>query len=207
MITAMARQIPALRSFARLFGRPSTELSGRQFLLDLLPTGSVGAEIGVHQGDFSAVLLAHVKPSELHLVDPWQHEESETYKDAWYGGKASAGQVEMDERYQQTCDRFAEAMDDGQVRVHRGFSDVVLAGFADGYFDWIYIDGNHLYDFVKQDLHLAFQKTRPGGLITGDDYTEGGWWEGGVKRAVDEFVQVAPVQMVALQNRQFVLRR
>ncbi|MDX9873854.1 MAG: class I SAM-dependent methyltransferase [Spongiibacteraceae bacterium] len=199
-------QIPAIRNFARLFGKAPMQPSARQFLLDLIPADSVGAEIGVHKGDFSAELLAHVRPRELHLIDPWQHETSNIYRDAWYGGKASAGQLEMDERYQQTCDRFEEEMDDGRVIVHRGYSDEVLAGFSDDYFDWVYIDGNHLYEFVRQDLLLSLQKVRPGGMITGDDYTEGGWWEGGVKLAVDEFVREAPVELMALENRQFALR-
>jgi hypothetical protein len=48
-------------------------------------------------------------------------------------------------------------------------------------------------------------KTARGGYICGDDYTEGGWWHGGVQRAVDEFMQEYPVRLVTIVNRQFVL--
>ncbi|MDJ0634304.1 MAG: hypothetical protein QNJ34_14035 [Xenococcaceae cyanobacterium MO_188.B29] len=42
----------------------------RQFLLERLPKNSVGAEIGVHLGDFSEKILEIVKPNKLHLIDP-----------------------------------------------------------------------------------------------------------------------------------------
>ena len=42
--------------------------------------------------------------------------------------------------------------------------------------DWIYVDGNHLYEFVRADLELSLRKARRGGFITGDDYQDGGWW-------------------------------
>jgi hypothetical protein len=42
---------------------------------------SIGAEIGTHMGDFSHQILRTVAPAELHLIDPWKHETSETYKE------------------------------------------------------------------------------------------------------------------------------
>jgi len=45
------------------------------------------------------------------------------------------------------------------------------------------------------------------GYIASDDYTDGGWWQGGVVRAVDEFVETAPVELVLKRNRQYVPRK
>ena len=33
--------------------------------------------------------------------------------------------------------------------------------FADGHFDWVYIDGNHNEPFVGEDLALARKKVPP----------------------------------------------
>lgn len=180
-----------------------TDAERRRFLLELLPPGSVGAEIGVHQGDFSAVLLEALAPSTLHLIDPWHYEPSPTYQSALYGGRLERGQEEMDQRHDAVLARFAPEIERGQVEVHRGQSADVLAGFPDGALDWVYIDGNHLYEFVAQDLALSLQKTKVGGLVTGDDYTEGGWWEGGVKRAVDERALDDSVRLIVVRNGQY----
>ncbi|MGH9641910.1 MAG: class I SAM-dependent methyltransferase [Terriglobales bacterium] len=173
----------------------------------MLPKHSVGAEIGVYEGDFSARILETVRPKALHLIDPWKHEESDAYKEAWYGGKAEGGQAGMDRRYEAVRLRFEPDILSGRVRIHRGYSCDVLDEFPDVYFDWIYIDGNHLYEFVKQDLEYSFRKTKPGGYITGDDYEEGGWWQGGVKKAVDEFIRERPVEPLAIRHAQYVLRK
>lgn len=206
MIRELLKKVPLARKVARLLlSPPATE--DRRFLLETLPKGSVGAEIGVHLGDFSSQILETVQPRELHLIDPWAHESTTEYRDAWYGGKASGGQSEMDARYASVCRRFDREARSGVVKIHRGYSAEVLRGFTDAYFDWVYIDGNHLYEFVKQDLELSFAKTRPSGHICGDDYTSGGWWNGGVKRAVDEFWQARGLQPAQIRNQQFILRR
>jgi hypothetical protein len=180
----------------------------RGVLLDLLPRHSVGAEIGVHLGEFSQLILDQVAPRELHLIDPWQHLTSAVYKTAWYGGAARGGQSEMDERHAAVCRRFERQVHDGQVSIHRGYSTDVLERFPDAYFDWVYIDGNHLYEYVVRDLDAGFRKTRIGGLVTGDDYTDGGWWDGGVKKAVDEFSGGrAGVEQVAITRKQYIFRR
>lgn len=206
MFRAMIRKVPGAYRIARILGLVPRRADSRSFLLDMLPRKSVGVEIGVHKGDFSKSMLEVVRPRELHLIDPWKHEASTTYKDAWYGGQAN-GQAEMDERYRQVCARFEREIRRGQVTVHRACSAAALGGFPDEYFDWVYIDGNHLYEYVKADLELALAKTRPGGFIAGDDYTEGGWWQGGVKKAVDEFAATQAVQRVAIRNDQFVFRK
>ena len=190
-----------------MVGLVSTKSDARKFLLEMLPKNSVAAEIGVHKGAFSIQILRTANPSELHLIDPWKYQDSGTYSSALYGGKAKGRQAEMDERYQAVCGRFETETRSGRVRVHRGFSADILDKFPDSYFDWVYIDANHLYDFVKQDLELSLKKVKPGGYITGDDYTEGGWWRGGVKKAVDEFLREQPVQLVSIRNGQFVLRK
>jgi hypothetical protein len=178
----------------------------RAELLNLLPEGSVGAEIGVWRGDFSARLLSFVRPARLHLVDPWKFETSSSYDGARYGGAVAKNQAEMDSIYETVLRRFAQEAETGVVVVHRGRSAQIGMQFDDAYFDWVYIDGNHLYEYVKRDLEVFATKVKPGGLLTGDDYGVRGWWEDGVTRAVDDFVAGSTCKPVRLR-RQFVLRK
>jgi hypothetical protein len=178
----------------------------RSELLNLLPKGSVGAEIGVWRGDFSSRVLSVVRPARLHLVDPWKFETSSGYESARYGGASAKNQAEMDSIYETVLRRFAQEAETGVVLVHRGPSAEIGMQFDDAYFDWVYIDGNHLYEYVKRDLEVFATKLKPGGLLTGDDYGVRGWWDNGVTRAVDEFVAGSTWEPVRLRG-QFVLRK
>lgn len=207
MIRRVIKMFPGVKWLGSRLGAGPSRGNDRGFLLDMLPKNSIGAEIGVHLGEFSREILGRVRPKELHLIDPWEHQTSGLYKDAWYGGQATEGQGEMDSRYEQVWNRFATEIQDGQVKIHRDYSKQALESFPDGYFDWVYIDGNHLYEYVMADLVLSAQKTRSGGFVTGDDYVEGGWWKGGVKKAVDEFVVRGSVRLLLIRNMQFVLQK
>jgi len=182
-------------------------VDGRRFLFDILPKESVGAEIGVHLGDFSHQILVSLSPKELHLIDPWEHQTLSKYKNAWYGGGAKGGQDEMDSRFSGILKRFDRNLISGQVKIHRGYSNHILQKFPEHYFDWVYIDGNHLYEYVIEDLTLSLLKVKPGGYIAGDDYSEEGWWEGGVKKAVDEFAMNPAVELLEIRNSQFIFRK
>jgi hypothetical protein len=201
---AAARR-PRARRFLRRF-RKAFVGDERAELLNLLPEGSVGAEIGVWRGDFSARVLSVVRPARLHLVDPWKFETSSGYEGARYGGAIAKNQAEMDSIYETVLRRFAQEVETGVVLVHRGPSAQIGMQFDDAYFDWVYIDGNHLYEYVKRDLEVFATKVKPGGLLTGDDYGVRGWWEDGVTRAVDEFAAGSICKPVRLR-RQFVLRK
>ncbi len=179
----------------------------RKQLLEQMPVGGACAEIGVWEGDFSARILEINRPRLLHLIDPWKYESDETYKSAWYGGKKASNQEQMDAVYSHVAKRFATQIQEGTVTIHRSPSSEAVSDFADGYFDWIYIDGNHLYEFVKLDLELWYPKVKRGGYITGDDYTEREdlWFKGGVKKAVDEFSSQRNREPLII-GRQFILK-
>lgn len=204
MFKNVIKIIPGAKWLAHKLGMIPKLASKRRFLLEMLPKNSVGVEIGVHLGDFSQQILEVIYPKELHLVDPWEHHTSDTYKNAWYGGKVKNGQKEMEERYANVCARFDPEIRRDKVKVHRGYSTDILDQFPDGFFDWVYIDGNHLYENVKKDIELSFRKIKVGGFLTGDDYTDSGWWEGGVKKAVDEFLKTQVAQLVEIRNEQFI---
>ena len=201
------KRIPGARRLVRALGVRQDYIKHRLFLLEMLPKYSVGAEIGVNLGNFAEQILRIVRPAELHLIDPWKYETAAIYKAAVYGGRAERGQEQMDKRHAGVVSRFEKEIGAHNVIVHRGESANVLKGFPDDYFYWVYIDGNHLYEYVIMDLKVSARKTKIGGYITGDDYVDGGWWKGSVKKAVDEFTKTGPIQLVQVRNGQFILRR
>jgi hypothetical protein len=179
----------------------------RRFVLERMPRGAVCAEVGVYKGALSARILRTVRPTRLHLIDPWKFEGGKTYRCSWYGGWKGGSQARMDEVHASVVNRFRRQIAAGQVVVHRNSSTDAAAEFPDACFDWVYIDGNHLHDYVKGDLEAFEPKVKPGGWITGDDYGVRGWWDHGVTRAVDEFAACRRFERVILKHHQFLLQR
>jgi hypothetical protein len=179
----------------------------RDFLVRHFREGTAGAEIGVHEGDFSRRLLHLGKPARLHLIDPWAYEASATHAQSLYGGRRGRDQARMDERHAAVERRFRREIGTGQVTVHRRRSAEASAAFADETLDWVYVDGDHRHEAVLQDLELYLPKVKSGGLLTGDDYGEGGWWGDGVRTAVDAFLGRASCALVEVRDRQFILRK
>lgn len=199
----LLRKIPGYQPLRYFFN----ERSARFSLLEMMPKGSICAEIGVDKGEFSQQILKLVQPQKLHLIDPWQYQEEELYREARYGASGSGSQAFMDERYQNVVNKFSDEIQSGRISIHRGYSNLVCSQFEDNYFDWVYIDGNHSYEFVKQDLELYYDKVKKGGFITGDDYGTVGWWKDGLNRAVDEFVAKGAVNLIKLDKTQFILKK
>ncbi len=174
-------------------------------LISMLPKGGRGAEVGVHQGDFSARLLQALAPRELLLIDPWLRADDAPGPDA--GAGRGLGQQGLDRGHESVLERFAPQVASGQVRVLRQTSAEALGALADGSLDWAYIDGDHAYEAVCEDLRLALAKVREGGLICGGSYTLGCWWNDAVVRAVNAFIGASPVRAVFFMNGLFVLEK
>jgi len=169
----------------------------RVFLLQTMPKNSICAEIGVNRGNFSKLILKIVKPKKLYLIDPWTHFSGEKQNEA-----------KMDENYNKTLKRVKNEIESGQVIIKKESSLDVLSKFEDNSFDWIYVDGDHRYEFVKKDLELSYSKVKKNGFITGDDYNhKWGPRKKQVAKAVDEFINKDIVEVIQLKNEQFILKK
>lgn len=125
-----------------------------------------------------------MRPRKLHLIDPWIFESK--YPNRIFGGGDNAkNQGDMDRIALSVYRRFE---DTPNVIIHREPSSVALPKFNDSYFDWIYIDGNHSYEFVLADLRMCMTKIRSGWVIAGDDLTWGRLDGYPVRRAVSDFL-------------------
>jgi hypothetical protein len=118
----------------------------------------VGVEIGTAKGVYAEIICkAGLK---LYAIDPWID-----YAD-YRSTKVSEWQKELDHQYQQTVDRLKPY----DCTIIRKTSMEALNDFADESLDFVYIDGNHEFKYVVEDIHEWSKKVRKGGCISGHDY-------------------------------------
>ena len=152
-----------------------------------------GAEIGVKEAKYSERILYHWKGRLLYSIDPWREFSREIYRD---GANVPADEQEafLDEA------KFRLARFGDRSKILRLTSEEAAREIPDGSLDFAYLDAQHHYEAVKEDIALWYPKVKPGGLLGGHDYLDlvttdpatGMETVFGVKRAVDEFVSRNP---------------
>ena len=172
-------------------GRPpaSQKKTKATALMTIVPLGAVGAEVGVFKGKTASALLAGGHLKHLHMIDPWEPYEPvdepkamESHRQMFEGGEDNyETALKAVRRYQ------------GSYTIHRKPSIEAAADFEDGSLDFVFLDGNHDYDYVKNELAAWYPKVRPGGIFCGHDYGKRIW--PGVKKAVDEYFSQAEKQI------------
>lgn len=164
-------------------------------LLKTLSIGGVGAEVGVYEGVFSKLLIQVLDPKTLYLIDPWQWRAqwfvthtSEEQKLMAEGNNTSEGDL----LYEKVKKTFAHTP---SVKIMRKPSIEASKQFPDNYFDWVFIDGDHRYEPVLEDMRSWWPKVKVGGSLCGDDYASSAGdvskkhqAGNGVRFAVDEFL-------------------
>ena len=115
----------------------------------------------------------------------------------------SKEQKDMDEIYKLVSDEFK---DFNHVSIIRDYSINLLNHLQTNSLDWVYIDGNHAYEYVIQDLEISFNLVKSQGFIFGDDYTG---VHPGVMKAFDEFLEKYKdkVEKIKLKNCQIVIKK
>lgn len=148
---------------------------GRQYLIDLPIIGAaglaelfaelgfmLGAEIGTDEGIYAEYLFKTISSLTLICVDPWQAMAYEKGQQP----ESFEGQEFFDKRYEATLERLKGK----HVRIRRMTSLEALPTVKDESLDFVYIDGNHDFLNVAQDIHYWTKKVRPGGIVSGHDY-------------------------------------
>lgn len=146
----------------------------------------VVCEIGIFKGRMSSMLVER-HPMTLYMIDPWSSDYDDTYKDT---GDFHAGLSLHDQnRYYRMAKDAVQGFD---AHIVRKFSSQAANDFEDGFFDLVFIDGDHSYRGVKEDIENYAPKVKKGGYIGGHDYANfDGDWKFGVSvcQAVNEFIE------------------
>ncbi len=170
----------------------------RNFIFKLIKKNSICCEIGVWKGEFSDLILNKNNPSKLYLVDPWKNFGSD-YFDKKHEKYSQSNQ---DKRYSLVKEKLKNHIENNTVEILRMTSKEALKKIQHIKFDFIYIDGNHKYEFVKFDLENYYNLLKSGGYLVGDDYRIES-----IKTAVLEFVNKNKINNLIIKNDQFVLKK
>lgn len=147
----MRGKIPAIM-------RPA-ELSLIPFIDYLDISDGIMVEIGSYTGESAEAFAKSNKFKEIYCVDPWVDDYD----------------LSVQLCYICDFDCVEEAFDNRTIpykciNKRKGFSNEVVKEFPDLFFDLVYIDGNHAYDFVVEDITLWLSKLKKGGYMSGHDY-------------------------------------
>jgi hypothetical protein len=151
--------------------------------------GGVGAEVGVHTGDYARFLFRDARPSILYLVDRWPD-------DIIINGQKHINGLEA-KKIVET--RFADEIKEGRIKILHCESFDLGEHIVPGSLDWIYLDTSHRYPNTLRELRVMAGLLKPGGLLMGHDFDKmTGQGYCSVKRAVEEFLLESNYRMVLL---------
>lgn len=117
------------------------------------------AEIGVLNGDYAKTIRKAFQNSNLHLIDLWQTQGNDFYY--------SVRENDAERAYLKALDRFK---DDNKCFFYKQKSQDACANFPNDFFDFIYIDADHSYEGVKNDILNWLPKIKSNGFICGHDW-------------------------------------
>lgn len=127
-----------------------------------------GVEVGTRDGTFAEVLYKNIPNLKLSCVDPW---------DAYYHFDTEYGKKNYDIAVSKIVPLGAKLI--------KAISVEGVKEFEDNSLDFVYIDGDHRFDYVMEDLIAWGRKVKVGGVIAGHDYYR--FRNAGVVPAVDVY--------------------
>ena len=125
-------------------------------------TGSY-VEIGVARGHFTKYILNNTLLSKLILIDPYKNFKIEEFS-------CCMNSLDMDKEFEFCKDNLSNHKD--KIKFIRKTSSDATIEIEDNSLDIVYIDGNHAYSYVLDDMKNYWTKIRSGGIMFGDDIYE-----------------------------------
>lgn len=119
-----------------------------------------GAEIGTEAGRYAEEICKTVKGVKLYCVDPYL--AYDRYED-------HVSQSRLDNFYNVAVSRLTHQNKFDATIIRETSLDAVKR-FEPGSLDFVFIDGNHHFDFVVRDIIAWAPIVRAGGIVSGHDY-------------------------------------
>ena len=116
-----------------------------------------GVELGVERGAYTEVLCKANPHATIIGIDAWK---------AYKGYRDHVTQSKLDGFYQETLERMQKY----NCFFLREYSMDALSNFKDEELDFVYIDANHEFPYVANDIIEWSKKVRNGGIVSGHDY-------------------------------------
>lgn len=152
-------------------------------LTDLVDTESKMIEIGSYMGESTLMFASSGLFNQIYAIDPFVIDEefsNDTLrKDKKYTGYDSFDISIFVEKEFKTNTRYFD-----NITLVKEYSFNCADSFVNNTVDFIYLDGEHTYEALKQDLELFLPKLKVGGVISGHDYYPERW--PGAVKAVNE---------------------
>ena len=136
-----------------------------------------GAEIGVARGDNAEMMCREIPGIKLFCIDPWG-----VYRENKRGGNMDKHRA----NHAQTIERLKPY----NVTIIQATSMEAVETFNDEELDFAYIDGNHDYKYVLEDIAEWSKKVKRGGIVSGHDYYQ--FNNSGIIEAVAEYLKDKP---------------
>ena len=115
-------------------------------------------EVGVEKGLYTEVLCKYNPGAKVVGVDPYL---------AYRGYRDHVNQKKLDGFLEKTKERLSSY----NCHIIKAFSMDAVKGFGDESLDAVYIDANHSFRYVAEDIYEWSKKVRKGGIVAGHDYT------------------------------------
>ena len=135
--------------------RPTED--GLSDLIKLLPSGITMAEIGSYRGESAAIFASSGKVKYIYCVDSW----AQGYDITDDASSSDMGQVESD---------FDVVADNHRFVILKEKMSSNYASLLFHNLDFVYIDANHQYEAVLNDINDWLPNIKDGGYIGGHDY-------------------------------------
>jgi hypothetical protein len=126
-----------------------------------------GVEVGTFKGEFSKEVIKNWLGT-LYMVDVWRPLSNEEYLDSSNHGNHE------NQIYTEAMNNI-KGFEDRAVMV-RASSEIASNMFENNSLDFVYIDANHAYNYVVQDIELWYPKVKKGGYLCGHDYIDMDWY-------------------------------
>lgn len=133
-----------------------------------------GVEVGTDHGQYAQQLCEGIPDLGLFCVDPWV---------AYTEGHDVKTQEDVNKIYEEAVERLRPYF----CTLLRSTSMDAVSLFEDNSLDFVFVDGNHSYDYVLEDITEWYKKVKPGGIIAGHDYKVDPVNDYGVIEAVEKF--------------------